>query len=82
LGLGNTEAALKEAEFAERLSGTDPEGRAGVSYLHAMVSAEMKDSAGVRKHLADTIVHAPNSYYAELAKRWLGQLPVDLMSNR
>jgi hypothetical protein len=82
LGIGNIEAALKEAELAERFTGTDPEGRSGVSYLHAMVSAQMKDSDGTRKYLADTITLAPHGYYAEQARAWIERLQVDLASNR
>jgi tetratricopeptide (TPR) repeat protein len=82
LGLGNIEAARKEAASAEGLTGTDPARRSGVYYLHAMVSLEMKDIAGTRKYLADTITCDPHGYYAEQAKGWLERLHVDLMSNR
>jgi hypothetical protein len=75
LGLENTEAALKEAEFAEWLTGTDPDKRSGVFYLRAMVSIERKDLSGARKYLDDAIMRAPHSYYAELARGWLKRLP-------
>ena len=82
LGLGNIEAARKEAESAEGLTGSDPVGRSGVSYLHALVSEEMRDLAGTRKYLTETITRAPHGYYAEQARGWLERLQVDVMSNR
>jgi tetratricopeptide (TPR) repeat protein len=79
LGVGDVEAAFKEADLAERLIGTDSEQGAGVSYLHAMVLAKRGDVAGTRKYLADVIARSPQGYYAEHAKGWLERLQVDLV---
>ena len=69
LGIGNTEAALKEAEGAERCAGPDPERRSGTSYLRGMVYSVMKDSARANKYLAETIARDPGGFYAALARR-------------
>ena len=69
LGLGNTNAATKEADLAEQSAGADPERNSGVAYLRAMVSKVMKDSDRTKKYLAEAISRNPDGYYASLAKR-------------
>ena len=76
LGVGNTEAALQEVEFAERFAGPDPEGRSGVTYLRAMVYDALKDPDRAMKYLAETINRDPGGYYAALAKRRVERLQV------
>lgn len=76
LGVGNTEAALQEVEFAERFAGSDPDGRSGVTYLRAMVCEVLKDRDRAMKYFAETIHLNPDGYYAALAKRRLERLQV------
>ncbi len=74
LELGNTGAALKQADFAERIAGTDSEKRSGVSYLRAMVSLHVNDMDAAREHLAEAVARDRAGDYAALAKRKLERL--------
>lgn len=74
LELGNTEAALTQAQLAERVAGTDPKARSAVSYIRALVSLGKKDANSAREYLAETIAREPNGDFAALAKRKLEQL--------
>ena len=69
LELGDTAAALQEADLAERFAGPEPERRSGASYLHALAYAVIKDSDRAKKYLAETISRDPRGLYATLAKR-------------
>ena len=69
VGLRNVDAALQQADLAERFAGPDSERRSGVSYLRAMVYAVMKDSERAEKYRVETITRDPNGIYATLAKR-------------
>jgi tetratricopeptide (TPR) repeat protein len=71
LELGNTAAALSQADYAERVAGMDSERRSGASYLRAMVSIHMNDMETAKKLLAEAITRDPASQYAALAKREL-----------
>ena len=69
LGIGNTDAALLDAELAERFAGRDPERQSGSAYLRAMVYTAMKDSDKARKCFTETINRDPNGFYAALVKK-------------
>jgi tetratricopeptide (TPR) repeat protein len=75
LQVGNTVAALKDAEYAERTAGGDSERRSGVSYLRAMISIQMKNMETARKYLAEAVARDPGSQYALFANRELERHP-------
>ena len=81
LELGDVEAALKQAEIAERIAG-DSEKRSGVSYLRAMVSIHMNDIDTAREHLAEAVARDRGGDYAVLAKRELERLQPLLAASR
>ena len=74
LELGNTEAALKQADYAERMAGTDSEKRSGVSYLRAMVFTHINDMDTARLQLAEAVALGHGCEYAALAQRELERL--------
>ena len=67
LELGNTDLAIKQADFAERVAGKDAEERSGVSYLRAIASLHLNDVATAREHLAEAIAQDRGGKYAALA---------------
>jgi tetratricopeptide (TPR) repeat protein len=75
LGSGSIDAALREADRAERIAGVDSEKNSGVSYLRGMVSLHTNDLGSARSHLADAIALDPSGGYASLAHRELESLP-------
>ena len=74
LHLGETEAALTQANLAYHFSGSDPYKRSGASYLQALLFLNRRDSARARMYLAEAIARDPSGYYASLAKSSLEQL--------
>ena len=72
--LGNTGGALKDADCAERLAGTDAEKRSGVSYLRAIASLRLNDVATARKHLVEAIARDRGGQYAALANMEMERL--------
>jgi tetratricopeptide (TPR) repeat protein len=82
LELGNTEAALKQADFAERMAGGDPEKRSGVFYLRAMVSIHINDTDGASEYLAQAVACGRGGEYAVLATRELERIQPLLAANR
>ena len=74
LELGNTEAALKQAEFAERIAGTEAEKRSGVSYLRAMVCIHLNDVATARDYLTEAVERDRGGQYAVLANKEMERL--------
>ena len=82
LELGNTEAALKQAEFAERIAGTEAEKRSGVSYLRAMVCIHLNDVATAREYLAEAVERDRGGQYAALANREMERLQPLLAAGR
>ena len=80
--LGNAEAALKQADSAEQIAGTDSEERSGVSYLRAMVSIQMNDMENARKHLGEAVARNRGGQYAALAKIELERLQPVLAASR
>jgi tetratricopeptide (TPR) repeat protein len=81
LGSGNIDAAVRQADRAERIAGVDPEKRSGVSYLRGMVSIHTNDLASARLHLADAIALDPSGGYASLAQRKLESLQPPLQES-
>ncbi len=82
LELGNTEAALKQTEFAERIAGTEAEKRSGVSYLRAMVSIHLNDLADARENLVEAVERDRGGQYAVLASREMERLQPLLAGGR
>jgi len=74
LELGDSGAALKQADNAERIAGTDAEKKSGVSYLRAMVYIHMRDLNTAREHLAEAVARDRAGDYAALAKKELERL--------
>ena len=74
LEIGNPEAAIKQADFAERLAGTDAERRSAVSYVRAMVSIHLKDIATARVRLVEAVERDRGGKYATLASKQLESL--------
>lgn len=82
LDLGNTEAALKQVDSAERIAGKDPEKRSGAFYLRALASLNMKDIDRAREYFAETVAGNPNGEYAALAKKTLERIQPLLAAGR
>lgn len=82
LGLEDIEAALKQADSAERIAGTNSEQRSGVFYLRAMVYVRTKDMETARKQLAEAVASDPGGAYAALAKKELERLQPLLAGTR
>lgn len=82
LELGDTAAALKQADCAEQTAGTDSDKRSGVSYLRAMVSIHLQDMTAAREHLADAVRLDRGSQYAALANLQLQKLQPVLAARR
>jgi len=82
LELGDTGAALKQADAAERIAGMDSEKRSGVSYLRAMVSLYLNDINAAQERLAETVARDRACEYAALAKRELERLQPLLAGKR
>ncbi len=74
LELGDSDAALRQAEFAERIAGTDAQKRSGVSYLRAMVSIHLHDVETARRHLVEAIARDRGGQYAALANLEMDRL--------
>jgi len=74
LGLGDTEAALKQIGYAERFNEMDPERKSGTVYLRGMVYVNLRDYDRAKKYLGDAISYDPNGFYATLAQRRLEHL--------
>jgi tetratricopeptide (TPR) repeat protein len=74
LEIGNPEAAIKQADVAERLAGTDAERRSAGSYLRAMVSIHLKDVSTARQRLVEAVERDRGGKYAALASKQLESL--------
>jgi tetratricopeptide (TPR) repeat protein len=74
LGLGEPEAALKDISYAARFTGTDPQKRAGISYLRGMANFEMKDYREAQGEFNEAVERDVNGLFAALAKSKLEQL--------
>lgn len=74
LELGNTDAALKQADIAERFASTDAEKRSGVSYLRAIVSLHLHDVATAKEYFVEVIARDRGGRYAALANLELEKL--------
>ena len=74
LELGNTATALKMADSAERIAGTDSDKRSGVSYLRAMVSLHANDMVRAREYLTEAAARDRGGEYAALATKELERL--------
>ncbi|HMG84159.1 MAG TPA: tetratricopeptide repeat protein [Terracidiphilus sp.] len=67
LGLGDAEAALKQINYAERFTETNPERRSGTVYMRGMVYINLRDFDRARQYLEDSVALDPNGFYAALA---------------
>jgi tetratricopeptide (TPR) repeat protein len=67
--IGNTQAALGQANIAERFAGADAEKRSGSSYLRAMVHIYLNHADTARECLAETVARDPGGEFAVLAKK-------------
>jgi tetratricopeptide (TPR) repeat protein len=67
--IGNTQAALGQANIAERFAGADAEKRSASSYLRAMVHIYLNHADTARECLAETIARDPGGELAVLAKK-------------
>ena len=74
LGLGEPETALKEISYAERFTGTDPQKRAGVSYVRGMAHFKMKSYREAQQEFNEAVERDKNGIFAVLAKGKLMQL--------
>jgi tetratricopeptide (TPR) repeat protein len=74
LGLGDAEAALKQINYAERFTETNPERRSGTVYMRGMVYIHLRDFDRARKCLEDAVALDPNGFYAALALTRLDHL--------
>ena len=78
LGLGEPEVARKEIAYAEQFTGTDPQKRAGVSYLRGAAYIEMKNYSKAEGELNETIRCDRNGVFATLAIKRLKEIaPMD-----
>jgi tetratricopeptide (TPR) repeat protein len=82
LQLEDTQAALKQADSAERIAGTNSEKRSGVFYLRAMVYVRAKDMETARKQLAEAVESDPGGAYAAIANKELERLQLLLAGPR
>ena len=73
LGLGEPETALKEIYYAERFTGTDPQKRAGVSYLRGMAHFKMQSYREAQQEFNEAVERDKNGIFAVLAKEKLKQ---------
>lgn len=74
LGVGEYDAGLKDITRAERFSGSDPEKLAGVAYLRGVAQCQMRDYAGGKRYLQETIQRDHNGTFSMLARKRLEQL--------
>jgi tetratricopeptide (TPR) repeat protein len=72
--LGNIDVALKQADIAEQIAGTDAGERSAVSYLRAIASLHLNDLAAARKHLVEAIARDRGGQYAALANTEMERL--------
>lgn len=82
LELGDTDAALKQADSAERIAGTDSEEKSGTSYLRAMVSIHKNDIDAAKEYLAEAVARNRGGQYAVLANREIDRLQPSLTARR
>ena len=73
LGVGESEAALKEITYAERFAPSDPKKQSGVALLRGVALLQMNDRSGAKANLAETIERDSNGIYAALARERLAQ---------
>ena len=74
LGVGEPDIALKEVTYAERFMGTDPQKRAGISYLRGVALFQLKGYDASRVELNKALRLDPKGIYSTLARRRLEQL--------
>ena len=74
LEIGNPEAAIKQADVAEGLAGTDAERKSAGSYLRAMVFIHLKDVAAARERLVEAVERDRGGKYSALASKQLESL--------
>ena len=74
LGLEEPETALREISYAERFTGTDPQKRAGVSYLRGMAHFELSGYREAQENFNEAVKRDSNGKFAVLAKGKLEQL--------
>ena len=74
LGLGDTEAALKQITYAERFTEMKPERKSGTVYVRGMAYIDLRDYGHAKEYLEDAVALDPNGFYAALALNKLEQL--------
>jgi tetratricopeptide (TPR) repeat protein len=74
LGLGDTEAALKQISYAEHFSEMNRERQSGTAYMQGMVYINLRDFDRAKRYLEDAVAFDPNGFYAALALRRLEHL--------
>ena len=74
LGLGDTQAALKQISYAERFTEINPERQSGTVYMQGLAYINLKDFDRAKKYLEEAVALDPNGFYAALALRRLEQL--------
>jgi tetratricopeptide (TPR) repeat protein len=80
--IGNSEAALSQADIADSIAGKDAKRRSGVSYLRAMLSIRLNHTDAAREYLAETIARDPGGDYAALARKDFQRLQPLLAAGR
>jgi tetratricopeptide (TPR) repeat protein len=82
LGLGDTEAALKQISYAERFNEMNAERKSGTAYMRGMIYINLKDFVRAKKYLEFAVASDPNGVYAAFALRRLDNLgPIPTSAN-
>jgi tetratricopeptide (TPR) repeat protein len=74
LGLGDTEAALRQISYAERFTEMDTERKSGNAYLRGLIYINLRDVDRGTRYLEDAVAFDPNGVYATVALRGLEKL--------
>ena len=62
LGLGDSEAALKQISYAERFTGMNPERRSGGVYVRGIAYIDLRDYDLAKVYLKDAVAFDPNGF--------------------
>ena len=71
LGVGESDAGLRDITRAERFTGSDPERLSGLAYLRGVAQCQLKDYNGGNRYLEEAVRLDPNGIFAILARKRL-----------